>query len=195
LFADGDIHYQVGLVSYGPATCDGTGLTRFAQIPGYEVAGFNWIYEQVCEELGFDDATFCGGQECICDEDCNVGYDCTCPGDDGKNSRSRRHHNRRFLQDYENNANVPDDYKREHPTGRNKEDETFESVQSVHSSRRDTPRDSQRRRRAKSSSGKGSKSCKSAKSCKSSAGPVCIDNGELSGEAVESIRELNVAFL
>ncbi|KAG7372549.1 peptidase S1 and S6 chymotrypsin/Hap family protein [Nitzschia inconspicua] len=184
LLADGNVHYQVGVVSYGPVSCDGESFAVFAQIPGND-EGFGFILNTVCDTLGFDDATFCGGNDCESDCDCNLGYECGCL--DGSSMSSN---DERFLSAYEKQLN--NGKSEQEPSYSNE----FESIPAATRGTRNAAKNKQRRgRKLKSksdsdSSGKGGKGCKSVKGCKSGIGPICVDNGELSGESQDQVNAL-----
>ncbi|KAG7343389.1 peptidase S1 and S6 chymotrypsin/Hap family protein [Nitzschia inconspicua] len=185
LRAEGNIHYQVGVVSYGPGTCDGRNYDVYAQIPGND-EGFGFILNTVCDTLGFDDATFCGGNDCKSDCDCNLGYECGCL--DGSSMSSDD--DERFLSAYEKQLNNGKTEQEPSYSGE------FESIPAATRGTRNAAKNKQRRgRKLKSksdsdSSGKGSKGCKSVKGCKSGIGPICVDNGELSGESQDQVNAL-----
>jgi Trypsin len=184
LRAEGNVHYQVGLTSYGNINCNMVSLVQFAQIPGND-DGFGWIHQTVCADLGFN-ATFCGGNECESDCDCNLGYECGCLDDSSSSSSASSDGDERFLEAYEKSMQ-----------NGNKENEhayaqEFTSISKPKPESQNVKRKQGRRRlqNKSSSSGKGSKGCKSAKGCKGGVDPICFDNGELSGDSQDEVNAL-----
>lgn len=185
LRADGNIHYQVGVTSFGANNCQTNSPSVWSQIPGYE-DGFGWIHQTVCGDLGLN-ATFCGGNECESDCDCNLGYECGCLDDSSSSSSSSSSSDdgERFLSSYEKHSVVAnEDYAKE-----------FESIAKPSRNAGNAKRKQGRRRKLQSSSsGKGSKGCKSVKGCKGGkkggVDPICLDNGELSGDSQDEVNAL-----
>ncbi|KAL3902408.1 MAG: hypothetical protein SGILL_010834, partial [Bacillariaceae sp.] len=151
---EGNIHYQVGVVSYGAATCDGSQLTKYSQIPDNE-AGFQFIQEITCSE--FEDF----GTFCVCESDCDCfdGGECVCEEQEIPEELQER----RFLEVMEGEYKFALDDK----TVRDNKPESRNERFNFHRSKN---RRERRRLSSKSgsSSGKGGKSCKSVKCNKSS---------------------------
>jgi len=70
----GDTHYQVGIVSFGPADClDGPSVS--ARI---DPIGYDWIQTQICEIWEDEAPHLCEDGSCSSDCDCKSGYECLC---------------------------------------------------------------------------------------------------------------------
>jgi hypothetical protein len=149
---EGNIHYQVGVVSYG-RDCDSGLPSVLAQIPDNE-DGFGWIQSITCGEFG-DFATFC---LCESDCDCYQGTECICEEQEVPEDLDQRRFlevmegEYKFLLDKTVRDNIPD------------QGERF----SFHQSK------NRRERRLSSKSSKSCKSVKCNKSSKSSDGEVGV---------------------
>ncbi|KAL3924000.1 MAG: hypothetical protein SGILL_001312 [Bacillariaceae sp.] len=142
----GDVHYQVGVVSYGAAQCDDSLPTVYAQIPGNE-EGFGWIQGVVCGTWE-QDATFC-----LCESDCDCfqGTECNCE-DVSRRFLSEFQEEYSFLFDQSGNVDE-----------REPDEEVFKFATFSEAKHSDRPK-----RRLKSDKSGSSKNSKSGKSCKSS---------------------------
>jgi hypothetical protein len=180
VFADGDIHYQIGITSYNIPCATGV-PDILARIPENE-QGYDFIVSTVCddwEEL----ASFCGGNECSSDCDCSVGFECEC--DDGSTSSSSD--DRRFLVEFQKQLmghKSPNNQAIEDPNAsqNNQIEEpaytnhfAFPSVPSLRSIK-DAHRRLKSGKSTKGDDDDSSSSCNSVKSCKSSKGdgPFCL---------------------
>jgi hypothetical protein len=174
----------VGVTSFGANNCENNIPSVWAQIPGND-DGFGWIHQTVCADLGFN-ATFCGGNECESDCDCNLGYECGCLDDSSSSSSTSSDGGERFLEAYE--KSMHNDNKENEPAYA----QQFTSISKPKPESQNVKRKQGRRRLQSnsSSSDKGSKGCKSAKGCKGGVDPICVDNGELSGDSQDEVNAL-----
>jgi hypothetical protein len=167
----------------------------YAQIPDNNL-GFGFIYSTVCDDWE-EVASFCGGNECSSDCDCNVGFECECDG----GSISSSDDDRRFLVEFQkqvmgHQSQLVKEEMESKVSSNSPPDTADEAVYaSLIASTSSPPLDSiKHRRRVKSdkhvksddeddevyissfSIDRSDKGCKSVKSCKSSKGdgPYCL---------------------
>ena len=151
-----NIHYQVGVVSYGSGTCDTNIPGVYSQIPDND-AGFQFIQQITCSEFE-DFATFC-----VCESDCDCfdGGECVCEEQEIPEDLESR----RFLEVMEGEYKFALDDKTVRDKKAENEKERFNFHRRERRERRDRRLSS---KSSSSSSGKGGKSCKSVKCNKSS---------------------------